>query len=102
MRRNLKRNPIQGYKTQKSSHDFSFQHSICNIVRLLNFLALERVPPTKALKHREKEYKKVCGANIFPITLKKTFSRDIDGPRCLVSRAGSLIYSISIYFVLET
>ena len=57
MRRNLKRNPIQGYKIQKSSHDFSFQHSICNIVRLLNFLALERVPPTKALKHREKEWR---------------------------------------------
>ena len=57
MRKNLKRNPIQGYKIQKSSHDFSFQHSICNIVRLLNFLALERVPPTKALKHREKEWR---------------------------------------------
>ena len=64
MRKKLKRNPIQGYKIQKSPHDFSFQHSICNIVRLLNFLALERVPPTKALKHREKEYKKVCWANM--------------------------------------
>ena len=81
---------------------FSFQHSICNIVRLLNFLALERVPPTKALKHREKEWRQDLLGQHFSNHSEKTFSRDIDGPRCLVSRAGSLIYSISIYFVLET
>ena len=47
MRRNLKRNPIQGYKIQKSSHDFSFQHSICNIVRLFELFGFGKGPPHK-------------------------------------------------------
>ena len=64
MRKNLKRNPIQGYKIQKSPHDFSFQHSICNIVRLLNFLALERVPPQRLSNIEKKNDKKVCWANM--------------------------------------